>query len=97
MTVIKVTKKIEKPIRVISVRAWFERIPKTARKAIRKSQDEDVIDVMEGLGYVTYVDLDSLITLRDVGILMTAGLLTQEEVDSMLVDGQDYEKYNGVL
>lgn len=85
-------------IRVIGVRAFFERMPKAARKKIRKSTDEDVQDVIGGMDYLNYVDLDSPITTRDLATLVTKNMLTQEVVDTkMIVDGEEYEKYNGVM
>ncbi len=84
-------------IRVIGVRAFFERLPKRARKLMKKSKNEDVKDVVEGMNYLNYVDLDSPITTRDLSTLVTATIITQAEADSLLVDGADYEKYNGVM
>ncbi len=88
----------EIPIRVISLRAFFERIPSASRKLIKKSNSEGVQDVMEGLRLSTYVDLDSPITTRDLTTLITEIMVTQDEVNTLiLIDGQEYEKYNGVL
>ena len=85
-------------VRIISVRAFFERLPKAAAKAIKKSNDEDVQYVNSGLAYVAYIDLDSPVTTRDLTTLMDASILTQDEVDNLiLVDGESYELYKGVL
>ena len=85
-------------IRIIGLRAFFERIPKASRKLIRKSNEEDVRDVMEGMRYLNYVDLDSPITTRDLNTLLAYGMITQDDIDTkLIIDGQVYEKYNGVL
>lgn len=85
------------PIRIISVRAFFERLPSTARKSMTASTNADVIDILKGIQLIDYVDLDGLLVLRDLGVLVQAGELTQIQADAMLVDGQVYEAYNGTL
>lgn len=88
-------------IRIIGVRSFVERIAaidKAILKSIRKSANEDVQLVMDGLNYYsTYVDLDHPITQRDLNTLVAAGELTQAQADSLLVDGQDFEAYRGTL
>lgn len=89
------------PIRIITVRAWFERfqaIDNRIVKNIRKSQNEDVQSLWEGMKYFTsYIDLDSPIIDRDLAILVTANEITSTEAVTMKIDGVEIEKYNGTL
>ena len=84
-------------IRIISLRAFFERLPSGVGVSIEESTDVDVKTVNIGLKLTGYADLDSFITLRDLGVLVQKSELSQEQADAMLIDGQIYEKYNGVL
>lgn len=87
-------------IRNITKRAFWERLPRPARDAMRVSTDDKVLDVHEGLPLAAYVGLDSPVTKRDLDILVAAEdvPISQEYVDTvMLANGQDYEEWNGIL
>lgn len=84
-------------IRIISLRAFFERLPSGVAVSIDESTNLDVKTVNAGLKLSAYVDLDSFIVLRDLGVLVQESELTQEQADAMQVNGQVYEKYSGVL
>ena len=94
MSIVKIKQpkiKVEKNVRIIGVRSFIERISaidKQILKNIRKSTDEDVQLVMDGLSYYTnYVNLDHPITARDIQTLVDAGLMTAEQGEQLKVDG----------
>ena len=94
MSIVKIKQpkiKVEKNVRTIGVRSFIERISaidKQILKNIRKSTDEDVQLVMDGLSYYTnYVNLDHPITARDIQTLVDAGLMTAEQGEQLKVDG----------
>ena len=94
MSIVKIKQpkiKVEKNVRIIGVRSFIERISaidKQILKNIRKTTDEDVQLVMDGLSYYTnYVNLDHPITARYIQTLVDAGLMTAEQGEQLKVDG----------
>jgi len=84
-------------IRIISRRAFFERLPDGVAVLINESTNPNVKKVNIGMNLSNYVDLDSYPAIHDLGELMLAGMITDVQMVGMLVDGKIYEKYNGVL
>lgn len=87
-------------IRIIapgSFQRRFNGAAQNVRKLIRESTDDNVIDLREDLAAAAYVDLDDQYTVAGINYLGSLGWLTSEEVEAMLSDGTEREKYNGPL
>lgn len=85
-------------IRVITIRAFLNRIDQPTRSALRNSTDDIVIDLMEDLRMASYVDLDSTDLPTGLSYLQNVvNLITADDVVKLLADGTEAEKYRGVL
>jgi len=85
-----------KIIRFLTVRAFLKRFDKGDRVFLRKTPDDDLIDMMEDLDRAAYVDLKDPELIS--GITQVT-LLPQISSDPLvlLADGQPHEAYNGIL
>lgn len=86
-------------IRIIAPGSFQRRFTSAARKQIRESAIDAVIDLREDLAAALYIDLDDPYTVAGIEALGPSGLswLTAEEIVAMLADGTTKEKYNGPL
>ncbi len=95
MTLIKV-KQNRSGIQYITKRAFMKRFEKVDRIFLRKSPDDDIIDMMEDLMMAAYVDLkDPELSAGITTITALPQITTTSEV--LLAVGTISEKYNGVL
>ena len=70
----------------------MQRFEQAERIAIRKSDDDIVIDISEDLKLASYVDLDDEGVGQAVDYLVAVGLVDQETKDTKLfVDGEEGE------
>lgn len=85
------------PIRLISVRAFMQRLAQTERTDMRNSTDDIIVDMMDDLRMSTYVDLDGASLLPGLGYANSLGLIAAHQLVDMVIDGTEAESYNGVL
>ncbi len=102
----------DKPaVRIITVRALKKRLNIAERHAVRNTANIYVEDIYDELVGSTYVNLDDSETAQGLAVVLnylttidnvqdTSVKTVTDEVArlaELLVDGQVYEKYNGVL
>jgi len=89
---------IEVPaIRIITVRAFMQRLLQSERIALRASTDDMIVDAMDDLRMSTYVNLDDNGMAAGLGYLVAQGLIAASQATDLLVDGTEAEAYRGVL
>ena len=74
-------------IRVITKRAFMQRINQADRIAIRNSDNDIVIDIHEDLKIASNVNLDLIATQQAIGYLESLGLLSNTDTTALLADG----------
>lgn len=98
-------------VRIITVAAFKRRLFVTERDAVRKTTNEYIEDIYDDLVGSGYVDLDDEDVVQGLGFVLNyltaidnfqnpAVKTVLNEVSrlaELLVDGQEHEKYNGVL
>ena len=83
--------------RIISTRAFMQRLSQAERIALRGSADDIVIDMMEDLRMASYVDLDVAMLAVGLGYIESLGLIATSQLTDMSIDGTAAEQYNGIL
>lgn len=78
-----------KPIRVISRRAFMNRIDQLDRIAIRNSTDDIVIDIHEDLKAASNIDLDNDDVSLGITYLIGANLLGNTDLTVLVSDGTE--------
>lgn len=81
-----------KSVRNITKRAFMRRFTSAERSAIRKSTDDDVIDIHEDLKMASKVDLKLQDTIDAVNYLAGVNILQSHRVEAILADGTEEEK-----
>ena len=79
------------PIRTITKRSFMQRFEQAERIAIRKSDDDIVIDIHEDLKLASYVDLDDLGVIGAVGYLVAIDLVSEDSQTQLFADGTERE------
>ena len=92
MAVIKVA---QPPIRVITQSAFLERFTQSERISIRKlsKTDDIVFDIYEGLKLSPRVRLDFDQVETGLNYLVSVGIITNEKIPLLLMDGSEDERY----
>jgi len=95
------------PIRLITVRAFMNRLELTERVALRASEDAIVVDMQEDLKLASYVDLDDaglafglayLAKLTEAPYpVIDVAIIPVQQVSDMVLDGTQPEAYLGIL
>jgi hypothetical protein len=80
-------------IRLISKRAFMQRLTQVERIAIRKSEDDIIVDIHEDLLIASHVDLDLPELQQALNYMMSVGLLQYSRIAELLVDGTLRESY----
>ena len=94
MTLIKVSMP---PITLITPYAFMQRFTQPERTALRKSTDDIVIDMLEGLKAASYININDTNLIAGLGYVESIGLLAAGRKDAMIVSGAEQEKHNGAL
>lgn len=92
MAVIKVA---QPPIRVITHSAFLERFTQSERISIRKlsKTDDIVFDIYEGLKASPRVRLDFEQVETGLNYLVSVGIITNDKIPLLLMDGSEDERY----
>lgn len=91
------------PVRIITKLAFQSRFTFTEEGSLLSSSETDIKVLLRRLDSATYVDLDSQDTQHmaalAVNALLSAGVIenAEDKLSTLLADGTQIEKYNGVL
>lgn len=74
------------PVRELPAYSFYRRFTRNQRKLIRKSNEDDVIDVMANIKQSVIVRLDHPYFIADMDILENNGLITVDEREILTAD-----------
>lgn len=79
----------------LTPRAFHQRFTSGERKLLRESVEDVAVDLLEELQFAKYVHTKDPTLLVKLQELVTIGILTEGRPETMLVDGTQYEAYEG--
>ena len=88
---------VEIGIRMITTRAFMQRLSQSERIALRASTNDIVVDMLDDIRMASYIDLDNAALAAGLGYLDSLGLIATAQVTDMVLDGTELEAYRGVL
>ena len=90
---------LEAPVRIITPRAFYKRLPALVKSNMRSSTDDTILDIQGEFDRAAYFSLDDNDTINAANAFGPAGYawMTTEEVSALLADGTEIERYNGPL